>query len=242
MSEPKMPKCYKLSSKPSNFCPGCGHSLVLKTLGFAIDEMDIAKKTAFVIDIGCSLLSWDFFDIDTIQSHHGRAGCLAIGLKKAKPETNVIAYMGDGGGYAIGLHHLLHLAERNEPVAVILVNNTLFAMTGGQKAPTTFPGEVTESTPEGKFTEKKPFFGPELLSQVAAKDAFLARGSVSDLPQLSSLIKQAIENQREKNSFSFVEILSYCPVNWKTNAKGSIEFLEKLKKIYPTGIVENEAN
>lgn len=239
MSEIKTPKCYKLSSKPSNFCPGCGHSLALKNLGFVIDDLGIAKNIALVIDIGCSLLAWDFFDIDTIQAHHGRAGCLSAGLKKASPRTAVIAYMGDGGGYAIGLHHLLHLAERNEPVTVILVNNTLFAMTGGQKAPTTFPGENTESTPGGKFTEKKPFFGPELLSGVSADTAFLARGSVDNLPELNKLMTEAIKNQTENLSFSFLEILSYCPVNWKKDAKGSMEFLEKLKKIYEVGVIKN---
>jgi 2-oxoglutarate ferredoxin oxidoreductase subunit beta len=119
MNEPVMPKSYKTSSKPSNFCPGCGHSLVLKNLGFVIDELRISKKTVFATDIGCSLLAWDFYDLDTVQSHHGRAGCISTGLKKALPKSVVIAYMGDGGGYSIGLHHLIHLAKRNEPVTVI---------------------------------------------------------------------------------------------------------------------------
>jgi 2-oxoglutarate ferredoxin oxidoreductase subunit beta len=156
MSEPMMPKCYKKSSKPSNFCSGCGHSLVLKNLGLVIDELGIAKKSVFATDIGCSLLSWDFYDIDTIQSHHGRAGCVSTGLKKSMPKSIVITYMGDGGGYSIGLHHLIHLAKRNEPITVILVNNTVFAMTGGQAAPTTVHGEATESTPGGTNTDDQP--------------------------------------------------------------------------------------
>lgn len=236
-----MPKCYKLSSKPSNFCPGCGHSLTLKTLGFSIDKLGIAKNTVFITDIGCSLLAWDFFDIDTIQSHHGRAGCTATGLKRALPKSTVIAYMGDGGGYAIGLHHLMHLAKRNEAVTVILVNNTVFAMTGGQAAPTTIAGEVTESTPNGIFTDKEPFFGPEVLKSVAAPNAFLARGSVDNLAQLSNFIERAIENQNKNQAFSFLEVLSSCPVNWKKNARGCIDYLDELKKVYPVGVISDEA-
>lgn len=239
MSNDPIPKCFKKSSKPSNFCPGCGHSLTLKTLGFTIDNLNIAEKTVFATDIGCSLLSWDYFDIDSIQSHHGRAGCLSVGIKRSLPDSIVIAYMGDGGGYSIGLHHLIHLAKRNEPVTVILVNNTVFAMTGGQSAPTTFPKEITESTPEGKFTLDQPFWGPELISEVAGKGAFIARGTVENLPELGNLLKKAIENQKENKNFSFVEILSYCPVNWKTDARGSIEFMKKLKDIYKIGIIQN---
>lgn len=235
-----MPKCYKKESKPSNFCPGCGHSLTLKNLGYVIDDLKIAKNTVFSLDIGCSLLAWDFFDIDTIQGHHGRAIPMATGVKRAMPKTSVIAYMGDGGGYAIGLHHLMHAAKRNEPLTVILVNNTLFAMTGGQKAPTTIKKEVTESTPNGAFTDDEPFFGPEVLRAVVSKKAFLARGSTNNLFQLQTLIKRAIENTK-KGNFSFVEVLSFCPINWKTSAKGSIEFLEKLERVYKLGVISDES-
>lgn len=232
-----MPKCYKQVSKPSNFCPGCGHSLVLKNLGFVIDDLNLQKDTIFATDIGCSLLSWDFYDIDTVQGHHGRVMPLATGLKRALPKSNVIAYMGDGGGYAIGLHHLMHAAKRNEPIVAILVNNTLFAMTGGQKSPTTIKKEITESTPGGAFTDDEPFLGPEVLSQVAPKEAFIARTSVNNIFQLKEYLKKAIETGKQGN-FAFLEILSYCPINWKTNAKGSIDFLEKLEKIYKLGVID----
>lgn len=232
-----MPKCYKEISKPSNFCPGCGHSLTLKSLGFVIDDLGIQKNSVFATDIGCSLLSWDFFDIDTVQGHHGRVMPLATGIKRALPKSNVIAYLGDGGGYAIGLHHLMHVAKRNEPIVGILVNNTLFAMTGGQKAPTTIKKEVTESTPGGAFTDEVPFFGPEILRQVADPGAFIARTSVNNTFQLREYLKKAFEATK-KGNFAFVEVLSYCPINWKTNAKGSIEFLEKLEGIYKLGEID----
>ena len=221
--------------------PGCGHSLILKTLGFAIDDQKIAKKSVFVTDIGCSLLAWDYFDVDTFQSHHGRAAVTATGVKRALPKSTVIAYMGDGGGYAIGLHHLIHVAKRNEPMTVILVNNTVFAMTGGQMAPTTIAGEETETTPGGAFIEEEPFFGPELLKTIVGPNAFVARGSVDNLPQLKNYIERALENQNKNNAFSFVEILSWCPINWKKDAKGCIAYLDKLKKVYPTGVFSDGA-
>lgn len=237
MSENSMPKCFNKDSKPSNFCSGCGHSLVLKSLGYEIDNLKVASETVFVTDIGCSLLAWDYFYIDTIQSHHGRAAATAVGLKKALPKSTIITYMGDGGGYAIGLHHLIHAAKRNEPLTVILVNNTVFAMTGGQKAPTTIKGEQTETTPGGAFTEDKPFYGPELLAKVVAPNAFLARASVDNLPQLQNYLNRAIENQTKNNAFSFVEVLSWCPVNWKKDAKDCIEYLEILKDKFKTGVI-----
>lgn len=239
MSNPKFPKCVKTSSKPSNFCPGCGHSIILKNLGFAIDELSISDKTIFITDIGCSLLAWDYYDLNTIQSHHGRGVSISTGVKRAEPKKVVISYMGDGGGYAIGLHHLLHAARRNEPLTVILVNNTVFAMTGGQAAPTTIKDEDTESTPGGQFAEG-PFFGLGLIRQVADRKAFIGRASVDNLPQMKKYIQMAIENQIKNNSFSFLEILSYCPVNWKTNPKETFDYLDNIKKTYELGIADNE--
>jgi 2-oxoglutarate ferredoxin oxidoreductase subunit beta len=235
------PKSWKMSSKPHLFCPGCGHGIVLKQLGFVIDELGIQKETALGIDIGCSLLSWDCFDVDTIQTHHGRTTSTMVGYKKVKPKRIAIAYMGDGGGYAIGLQALIHSAYRNEPVTVILVNNENYAMTGGQASPTTPVGMVTATSPSGKKAEfGTGFHGPELLKEIASKDAYIARASIVNPINVKSVIQKAIENQTKNKAFSFVEILAFCPTNWKTNAKDSLAKLKEMEELYPLGEFKKE--
>ncbi len=229
-----MPKCYKNSSKPHFFCPGCGHAMILKQLGSTIDELKISAEVVFGIDIGCSLLAWDFFDFDTIQTHHGRVIPVMIGVKKANPKKVAVAYMGDGGGYAIGLQSLIHAAYRDDPVVAILVNNTNYAMTGGQMAPTTFPGEITTTSSSGKKSSGFGNYldGLKLLSSVADQSAYLERVSVSNPRQIVSAFKKAFETS-DKNHFSFIEILSICPTNWKTDAADSFEFLKNMEDKFP---------
>lgn len=237
MIEPRVPRSVNMLSKPSNFCSGCGYGIILKTLGELIDEMEIAPRTVMTLDIGCNLLAWDYYKIDTVQTHHGRVTPLAAGYKRANKESVVFGIAGDGGLYAIGLQSFLHCAHRNDPVTIIGVNNTLYAMTGGQAGPTTMPGEVTDSSPEGNFTYVKPFYGPELAKDVATGKAYLARASVLNIPQMKGFLKKAVERQFEGH-FSFVEIMSYCPTNWKTDAKGSIEMVEKMEKVFKVGEIE----
>lgn len=233
---PKFPNCFKVESKPHRYCPGCGHSIVLKMLGQVIDEMGIADKTIFMVDIGCSLLAWDFFDLPTTQTHHGRTIPTAVGFKMADPKKIVIAYVGDGGAYAIGLQHTITTAMRNNPITTIVVNNTLYAMTGGQLAPTTIEDEVTTTTPTGKKSRQvgKTLHGPEILSWIVNKDAYLARGSSNQPLDLKNYIHKAIETQT-KNNFSLVESLSACPVNWRTNAPETIKRMEEIEKIFQLG-------
>ena len=128
--QPAMPECWNNDTKPHKFCPGCGHGIVLKMIGEAVDELGIKDQAVFGCDIGCSLLSWDFFKIDTVQTHHGRTNPVITGMKRANPGIIGIAYMGDGGGYAIGSGHLFNAAVRNERITVILVNNCNYGMTG----------------------------------------------------------------------------------------------------------------
>jgi len=205
---------------------------VLKMLGQAIDEMEIAKKTVFLIDIGCSLLAWDFFNLDTSQTHHGRTIPVAVGFKMARPDSLVIAYVGDGGGYAIGLQHTLSVALRNNPITTILVNNTNYGMTGGQMAPTTLLEEKTSTTPLGRQIDihGQTIKGPEILAGVVADSAYVARGSVRQPLVLKNYLKRALQTQLEKQTFSFVEALSFCPTNWKTAAKETLEQIEKLEE------------
>jgi len=230
------PKSWDQASKPHLFCPGCGHAIALKQLGYAIDELGIQKETALGIDIGCSLLAWNFFDVNTVQTHHGRTTPVMVGYKMAQPEKIVLAYMGDGGGYAIGLQSLIHAAFRNNPITVVLINNENYAMTGGQMSPTTETGIKTTTSPLGKDIKFGPGFkGPELLKNIASPKAFIARASVSNPIQLKDFLAKAIKNQSENSSFSFVEVLSICPTNWKTDVKQSFDKLKEMEKYYPLG-------
>ncbi|HBV99224.1 MAG: 2-oxoglutarate synthase [Peptococcaceae bacterium BICA1-7] len=236
-----MPKSWRVDTKPHKFCPGCGHGLVLKAMGEAIDELGIQGKVVYGCDIGCSLLSWDLFNVDTIQTHHGRTTPVITGVKRANPQVIGIAYMGDGGGYAIGSQHLVNAAARNERITVILVNNTQYGMTGGQMAPTTMPGQKTETSPYGRDPEKTgyPTQGPEMVAAITREGAYVARATVAKPKQMKDFIKKALENQISGGGFSFVEVLSTCPTNWRTNAEDTWNFVEKeMPKYFKVGEIK----
>lgn len=238
MATPAIPKSWYLPSKPHKFCPGCGHGIVLKALGEVIDELEIQDQTIFGCDIGCSLLSWNFFACDSTQTHHGRTTPVMVGIKRSRPELVCIGYMGDGGGYSIGSQHLLNSAVRNEKVTLILVNNVNYGMTGGQMAPTSLPGQKTETSPYGRdpLDTGYPTMGPEFIAALTPDSAYVARATVSKYKQLKKYLKSALRNQMEGNGFSFVEVLSTCPTNWRTNASQTWNFLEdEMEKYFPVG-------
>ncbi len=234
--QPNFPRCYKISSKPHKFCPGCGYGIILKNLGRVIDEEKLAPHFTFLTDIGCNLLAWDFFDLPTAQTHHGRTVPTAVGFKMARPNETLVCLVGDGGGYAIGLQNLIHACLRNTAITVILVNNTNYGMTGGQLSPTTLANQITDSTPFGKKDNLagKMFTGPEFLRKLAWPKAYLARAS-SDRPALlKKYLQKAIAAQAAGN-FSLVEVISACPLNWKTGAEQTISRLKALEKSFAIG-------
>jgi len=234
-----LPLSWKKESLPHKFCPGCGQSLALKILGYAIDELGIQNRAVYATDIGCSLLSWNMFDVDTIQTHHGRATPTMVGLKLAKSEAIAIAFMGDGGGYAIGAQHLINACLRDDKITIILINNTNYAMTGGQMAPTTLLAEKTTTSPTGKKIEfGRPLLGPEMLKTIAADGAYLARCASNDFDTTLKYIKKALQNQLDGRGFSFVEVLSMCPVNWKKDAQESLDFIKEMEKVFPLGEIK----
>ena len=238
---PVMPKCWRVESKPHKFCPGCGHGLVLKVLGEAIDESRSAGRMVFGCDIGCSLLAWDLFNLDSVQTHHGRVIPVITGFKRANPEAVGIAYMGDGGGYSIGAQHLVSAATRNERITVILANNTQYGMTGGQMAPTTLPGQKTETTPYGRdpLTTGAPLKGPEMVAAIAAPGAYVARGTMANPRRLRNMLGSALRNQMQEAGFSFVEVLSACPTNWRTGPTETWRFVEEIMtEYYPVGEIK----
>jgi len=206
--------------------------MALRALGNVIDEMKIQNQSILGVDIGCSLLAWDFFDIDTIQTHHGRTTPVMLGLKMAQPKKIMIAYMGDGGAYAIGAQHLINSAIRDDNITVIVINNANYAMTGGQQAPTTMPGQITETTPYGKKTNF--LKGPEIVKTINPH-AYVARSLATKLDLTEKFIKKALTYQIRNKGFSFLEILSPCPTNWKIPPTEIIKFLAKMQEHFPIG-------
>ncbi|PJA93022.1 MAG: 2-oxoglutarate synthase [Candidatus Komeilibacteria bacterium CG_4_9_14_3_um_filter_37_5] len=232
MSNLVIPHCWKLSSKPHRFCPGCGYPLLMKALGANIDEMNIQNQTFLSLDIGCSLLAWDFFNVDTTQTHHGRTIPLAVGYKMSQPNNIALAMIGDGGGYAIGLQHLIHARLRNDNITVILVNNANYGMTGGQRAPTSIRGQKTAT---GVIVSDWQIDGIKLLTSISPAPVYLARAAVDNQIQMKKYLASALQWQQQKKGFSFVEILSFCPTNWHTNAGATLAYLKELKIKYPLG-------
>ena len=219
-------------AKEAKFCPGCGHPIVLRFLHMVLKEKQLEKQSVLGLDIGCSLLAWDFLPINTFQTHHGRVTATMVGYKRAQPDSLSFAYTGDGGAYAIGMQSLMWAAIRNEPITVIVVNNSNYAMTGGQTAPTSYKGQITDTDPSGYDGET--VFGPELVRNVNKK-AYIARTAVNDPKQVKEYLEKAIEAQQAGN-FSMVEFLSYCPTNWKTKGAETNKYLEeKLRSLFPVG-------
>jgi 2-oxoglutarate ferredoxin oxidoreductase subunit beta len=136
-----------LTEVPFTYCPGCHHGIIHRLIAEAMDELDIAKDTIGIAPVGCSVFAYLFFDCDMIVSAHGRAPAVATGIKRVKPNNIVFTYQGDGDLASIGTAEIVHAANRSEKITVIFVNNAIYGMTGGQMAPTTLEGQVTQTSP-----------------------------------------------------------------------------------------------
>jgi len=241
-----------IASKPavireesSTYCPGCAHGVVQRLIAEAIDEMGGKSEFIGVTPIGCSIFIYKIMDLDFVEGAHGRAPAVASGIKRVHPGKHVFTYQGDGDISSIGISEILHAAIRNEKIAVFFLNNGNYGMTGGQAAPTTLVGQVTSSTPYGKTVEQgMPIHMCELLANVAADNAYIARGA-SDTPQhirkTGQYVKKALENSM--SGFSIVEVLGICPSNWKMTPVKSLDWVRdkmipnfKLGEIKPRGM------
>ena len=242
---PVMPECWRKETKTHKFCPGCGHGIVLKALGEAIDELGIQDKVIFTVDIGCCLLAIDFFNIDTIQTHHGRTNAVCTGVKRATPDKICIAYMGDGGGYAIGSQHLVNAAARNEKITAILVNKTNYGMTGGQMAPTTLVGQKTTTSPRGRDEAwcGAPIRIAEMLATIPGS-YYIERCAVNNngnIMKTKKAIKKAFTYQMEGKGFCLIEVLSTCPTNWGLSPVEAMKWLEEnMIPYYPLGVKKDK--
>lgn len=193
---------------PHRFCSGCGCGTVLNVFANAVKELKLdTQKMVCVSGIGCS--SWIVspnFAADTLHTTHGRPLAFATGVKVMAPELQVVCIAGDGDISGIGGNHLIHAARRNIDLTVIMVNNMIYGMTGGQVAPTTPRGTVTSTTPYRNV--EQPF---QIADVVAAAGAsYVARWTTFQVHQLVRSIKEALQVP----GFAFIEIVSQCPDNY----------------------------
>jgi len=214
----------RMNRLPHIWCPGCGNGIVMKAMLEAVHESGIdTKKTVFVSGIGCSSRATGYLNFDTLHTTHGRALAFATGVKLAKPELNVFVVTGDGDGTAIGGNHLIHAARRNIDLNVILFNNNIYGMTGGQYSPLTPHGKSATTAPYGNL--ERPFDICELTKSAGA--TYVGRGTAFHTKQLTELIKAAIQNK----GFSFVEAMTICPVSYgRRNKLGSAPQMIKALK------------
>ncbi len=224
--------------KVTHYCPGCGHGTAHKLLAEAIDELGIQDRVVLCSPVGCSVFAYYYFDTGNVQCSHGRAPAVATGLRRTLPEAIVVSYQGDGDLAGIGLAEILHAANRGENISVFFINNAIYGMTGGQMAPTTLPGQVTLTTPFGRSLQHDgaPIGMAELISSLALP-AYVERVSLGDGPRIlraRKAFRKALQYQVERRGFSFVEVLSPCPVNWKMTPSQARTWLkEALEQAYP---------
>jgi 2-oxoglutarate ferredoxin oxidoreductase subunit beta len=215
----------------NSYCPGCHHGIIHRLLAELIDELQIQERAVIVVPVGCSVLAYNFFEIDAIQAAHGRAPAVATGIKRVHPEMVVITYQGDGDLAAIGTAEIVHAANRGERITTFFINNANFGMTGGQMAPTTLIGQKTETTPEGRDPLRNgfPFRVAEMIASLTGP-AYVARVAVYTPPLVAKArnsIKKALLAQIEGRGFGFVEILSTCPTNWGLTPLQANKWLEE---------------
>jgi 2-oxoglutarate/2-oxoacid ferredoxin oxidoreductase subunit beta len=227
-----------------HYCPGCGHSIVHRLICEVIDELDIQDRTIGVPPPGCSVLAYNYFDIDMLESAHGRGTAVATGLKRVNPESIVFSYQGDGDLAAIGTAETIHAANRGENITAIFINNAVYGMTGGQMAPTTISGMKTTTTPLGRRfeTEGDPLKISEMLALTKGA-VYIERVAVNspvNIRKTKKAIKKAFENQINGEGFSLVEVLSPCPTNWKMSVVDSWKWIDDvISKEFPIGIIKD---
>lgn len=227
-----------------HYCPGCTHGIIHRLVAEVIDEMGIEGDTIGICPVGCSVMAYDYFNCDMIEAAHGRAPAVATGVKRTNPDKFVFTYQGDGDLAAIGTAETVHAATRGENIVVIFVNNTTYGMTGGQMAPTTLPGQITQTTPYGRDPELAgyPVRVCELLATLSGT-ALAQRVAVNSVPHIreaKKAIRKAFGNQRDKKGFSIVEVLSTCPTNWGLSPVDALKRLEdEMIPYYPLGVYKD---
>jgi 2-oxoglutarate ferredoxin oxidoreductase subunit beta len=226
-----------------SYCPGCGHGTAHNVTMEVIDELGIAEDTIGVAPVGCSVLAYDFMNVDMTQAAHGRAPAVATAIARTWPEKYVFTYQGDGDLAAIGTAETIHCCNRGENIVIIFVNNGIYGMTGGQMAPTTLEGMRSSTSPYGR--EIKSMGSPIKMTELIANLPgvyYATRQAVhthKHVRKAKKAIQKAFENTRLKKGLSFVEIVSNCNSGWKmTPNESNIWMEENMFPYFPLGDIK----
>jgi len=235
---------HALTDVPLHYCPGCPHGIVHRLVAEVIDELGIEGSTIGVAPVGCSVFAYNYFECDMQEAAHGRAPAVATGIKRVHPDKVVFTYQGDGDLAAIGTAETVHAAARGENITTIFINNAIYGMTGGQMAPTTLLGQVTQTTPYGRqqAANGNPIRVSEMLATLDGP-SYIERVTVDTIPHIKAAkkaIKKAFQNQLDGKGFSLVEVVSTCPTNWGMSPTESFDWMrENMLPHYPLGVYKD---
>ncbi|MBR0115451.1 MAG: 2-oxoglutarate oxidoreductase [Firmicutes bacterium] len=235
-----------LTQAEFHYCPGCTHGIIHRLVAEAIDKLGIEGRTVGIAPVGCAVFAYNYFNCDMIEAAHGRAPAVATGVKRALPDNIVFTYQGDGDLASIGMAETVHSATRGENITIIFVNNAIYGMTGGQMAPTSLPGQVTQTSPYGRDTRTAgwPVRVCELLATLNGPE-YIERVAVNNVKNVNNAkraIEKAFRNQVEGKGFSLVEVLSSCPTNWGMTPQNALQWVdEKMIPYYPLGVFRDRS-
>ena len=237
-------KTKGLTDAPLSYCPGCTHGIIHKLVAETLEEMGLIENSIGVASVGCSVMSYFFFNCDMQQAAHGRAAAVATGIKRVHPDRTVFTYQGDGDLASIGLGETLHAANRGENITIIFVNNAIYGMTGGQMAPTSLIGQKTTTSQAGRIEaiHGMPIRISEIFSQIV-KAAYVARVSVhnpKEVKKAKNALLKAFTYQQKKLGFSIIEFISTCPVNWGMTPMEALNWAQKdMVDYFPLGVFKD---
>lgn len=236
-------KTSVMTDKVMHYCPGCGHGTAHRILAEVIDEMGIQNETIGVAPVGCSVLAYNYFDVDMTEAAHGRAPAVATGIRRVFPEKFVFTYQGDGDLAAIGTAETIHACNRGENILIVFINNGIYGMTGGQMAPTTLEGMKSSTSPRGRDikTMGNPLKITELVAQLPGS-YFVTRQSVhtpGSVRKAKRAIKKAMEYQKLNKGTCLVEIVSNCNSGWKMTPVQANKWMEEnMFPFFPLGDIK----
>lgn len=245
MSQAVFTKTNMLTDVVTHYCPGCGHGIVHRLVGEAIEELGMNDRAVSISPVGCGVFAYRYFNCDGQVALHGRAPAVATGIKRVNPDAIVFSYQGDGDLASIGNAEVNHAAARGEKIVTILVNNGIYGMTGGQMAPTTLLGQKATTCPTGRDVNRNGY--PMRVAEMLATHEGtyyaerVAINNTKNIMQAKRAIKKAFQNQVDGKGFNFVEVLSTCPTNWGLDAVESMKWVEeKMIPYYPLGVLKDK--